>query len=99
MNERLRIALLLSVSILVYGNTLSDGFTLDDFLYIFDNPTVTNTSLATLFSATKAANPFRPVTFATLAFNWAAGGHMHWGYHLVNLLLHTGGHPAPVPGS
>ncbi len=89
MNERLRIALLLSVSILVYGNTLSNGFTLDDFLYIFDNPTVTNTSLAALFSATKAANVFRPVTFATLAFNWAAGGAHAWGYHLVNLLLHA----------
>ncbi len=89
MNERLRIALLLSVSILVYGNTLPNGFTLDDFLYIFDNPTVTNTSLAALFSATKAANVFRPVTFATLAFNWAAGGAHAWGYHLVNLLLHA----------
>jgi protein O-mannosyl-transferase len=87
-SERLRIALLLSVAALVYANTLPNDFTLDDYLYIFENPAVTGLSLKGLFAATKAANVFRPVTFATLAFNWAVGGAHAWGYHLLNLLLH-----------
>ena len=89
MNERLRIALLLSVAILVYANTLPNDFALDDYLYIFGNPAVTGPSLKGLFAATKDFNVFRPVTFATLALNLAAGGAHAWGYHLVNLLLHA----------
>ena len=65
MTERLRIALLLCVATLVYGNTLLDGFTMDDFLYIFMNPAVTHVSLKALFEATKSANVLRPFTFAT----------------------------------
>ncbi len=88
MNERLRIATLLGLTTLVYGNTLLNGFTLDDYLYIFNNPAVTSPSVSGLFAATKDSNVFRPVTFAALALNWAAGGANAWGYHLVNLLLH-----------
>ncbi|HMD43877.1 MAG TPA: tetratricopeptide repeat protein [Candidatus Acidoferrum sp.] len=89
MTERLRIALLVSVTALVYGNTLGNGFTLDDFLYIFQNPAVTRVSLKGLFEATQSANVFRPATFASLAVNWFAGGAHAWGYHFVNLLLHA----------
>src|SRR5258708_6586051 len=89
MNERLRIATLLGLTTLVYGNTLLNGFTLDDYLYIFFNPAVTSPSVRGLFAATKDFNVFRPVTFATLALNWPAGGAHAWGYHLVNLLLHA----------
>ncbi|HWY09291.1 MAG TPA: tetratricopeptide repeat protein [Candidatus Acidoferrales bacterium] len=89
MNERLRIATLLGLTTVVYGNTLLNGFALDDYLYIFNNPAVTSPSVRGLFAATKDFNVFRPVTFATLALNWAAGGAHAWGYHLVNLLLHA----------
>lgn len=89
MSERLRIATLLGLTTLVYGNTLVNGFALDDYLYIFYNPAVTSPSIKGLFAATRDFNVFRPVTFATLAFNWAVGGAHAWGYHLVNLLLHA----------
>ena len=89
MNERLRFATLLGLTTLVYGNTLLNGFTLDDYLYIFNNPAVTSPSVSGLFAATRDSNVFRPVTFAALALNWAAGGANAWGYHLVNLLLHA----------
>jgi protein O-mannosyl-transferase len=89
MNERLRIALLLTVAILVYVNTLVNEFALDDYLYIFNNPAVMNPSFHGLFSATKDFNVFRPLTFAALALNWAVGEAHAWGYHLVNLLLHA----------
>jgi len=89
MSERTRVALLLSVSILVYVNTLVNGFALDDGLYITRNPAVTHFSIQAIFEPHKEANVFRPVTFATLAFNWAIGGTHPWGYHAFNLLLHA----------
>lgn len=90
MNERLRIALLLAVVLLVYGNTLRNEFTQDDGLYVFNNPQVTHTSLRQLFEPNKFSNVFRPVTFATLALNWKVSGAQPFAYHLVNILLHAG---------
>ncbi len=90
MNERLRIALLLVVVMLVYGNTLRNEFTQDDGLYVFNNPQVTHTSLRQLFEPNKFSNVFRPVTFATLAMNWKVNGAQPFAYHLVNILLHAG---------
>ncbi len=85
----MRVALLLAVSMLVYGNTLLNGFTFDDDPYILRNPTVTNLSVKGLFVATRASNIFRPVSFATFALNWATGGVHPFSYHLINLLLHA----------
>ncbi|MGB2679268.1 MAG: tetratricopeptide repeat protein [Candidatus Acidiferrum sp.] len=89
MTERMRVALLLAVAMLVFGNTLLNGFTFDDDPYILHNPIVTNLSVSGLFHPTRASNIFRPVTFATFAFNLAAGGTHPFGYHLLNLLLHA----------
>ena len=89
MTERLRIALLLCLTGVVYANTLGNSFTMDDYLYIFSNPAVTHVSIKGLFEATKSANVLRPLTFASLAMNWILGGDHAWGYHLVNLLLHA----------
>lgn len=88
-SERFRVIALLAISILVYGNTVLNSFALDDFLYIFNNPAVTSPSLKLFFSATKDFNVFRPVTFISLALNWALGNSQAWGYHLVNVLLHA----------
>jgi protein O-mannosyl-transferase len=90
LDERWRILLLAGATAVVYGNTLGNGFAMDDFLYIFGNPAVTSPTLKSLFSATRAFNVFRPVTFATLALNYRIGGDHAWSYHLVNLLLHAG---------
>jgi len=89
-SERFRIIALVAASILVYANTLLNSFALDDFLYIFNNLAVTSPSLKLFFSATKDFNVFRPVTFISLALNWALGSTHASGYHLVNLLLHAG---------
>src|SRR5580693_645720 len=89
MNERWRVALLLAVAILVYGNTLLNSYTMDDELYILRNPAVTSPSLKGLFEATKSNNIFRPFTFATFALNWAVGGAQPLGYHFFNLLLNA----------
>jgi protein O-mannosyl-transferase len=89
MTERIRVALLLALATLVYGNTLLNGFTLDDNAYILHNPSVTSFSVRALLEPTKHNNVFRPATFVTFALNWAMGRSQPWGYHLVNILLHA----------
>jgi Tfp pilus assembly protein PilF len=90
MTERMRMALLAISATIVYANALLNSFTYDDFLYVLNNPGVTNPSFAGFFHATKFTNVFRPVTFFTFSLNWKLG-HIHAsGYHLFNLLLHVG---------
>lgn len=87
--ERLRIGALIAVTVLVYANTLVNGFTFDDNLYIFRTPVVSNFSVDGLFEPHRANNVLRPLTFATLALNWFLGGAHAFGYHLFNLLVHV----------
>jgi len=90
MKERVLVGLLLAAVVLVYSNTLVNKFAMDDELYILRNAQVTEPSLDRLFSPNPVSAVFRPVAFATLAFNWAIGGREPVGYHLLNLLLHAG---------
>jgi Tfp pilus assembly protein PilF len=90
MSERVRSLLLLTMSAVVYGNTLLNGFTLDDDAYILHNPAVTGFSIRGLLQPTLHNNVFRPTAFATFALNWAIGENRPFGYHLINLLLHAG---------
>ena len=85
----MRIALLLAIVALIYGNTLRNGFTMDDGVYILRNAQVTQPSVRGLFGANKTSNVFRPVTFATLALNWRLGGARPFGFHIFNLILHA----------
>ncbi len=87
MSERIRIALLWAAVLVAYGNSLPNGFTMDDNLYVLDNPMLTSFSVRGLFQPTSYNNVFRPFTFATFAFNWTVGGNHPFGYHLLNLLL------------
>src|ERR1700756_4734536 len=90
MKERFLTAVLLAAAVLAYANTLGNQFVMDDELYILRNPQVTDPSLLRLFSPNPVSAVFRPVTFATLAMNWALGGTNPAGYRLVNLLLQAG---------
>ncbi len=90
MKASLHIALLVVLVALVYANTLGNEFTMDDGLYVLQNPQVTSASVSGLFTPHKASNVFRPLTIATFAVNWALGGDQPFGYHLLNLLLHAG---------
>ena len=89
MKERLRVGLLLAAVALVYSNTLLNEFTMDDGLYVANNPQVTAPSVRALFTPNKISNVFRPVTFATLAWNQAMNGGKPFGFHLFNLMLHA----------
>lgn len=87
--EHWHVALLLAVATLVYGNSLLNSFTYDDFPYVLNNPAVTHPSLKGFLVATQGSNVFRPVAFVTLSLNWLLGDVHAFGYHLVNLLLHA----------
>jgi protein O-mannosyl-transferase len=87
-NEKTRVALLIAITILVYANTLANGFVYDDGYYVLHNQAVTAFSFRQLFHP-MGNNVFRPAMSASLALNWAAGGAQAFGYHLVNILLHV----------
>lgn len=89
MNERVRIWSLAVITALVYTNSLTNGFTLDDDANILKNPTVTAPSIHGLFTAA-SNNVFRPISFGTFALNWAMEGAHPFGYHLFNVALHVG---------
>ncbi|HUN63018.1 MAG TPA: tetratricopeptide repeat protein [Candidatus Sulfotelmatobacter sp.] len=89
MTEKKRIAVLLLVSVLVYLNTLGNGFTMDDDAYIFHNAGVTAHSFRVLFQPTWGSNLFRPFTYFTLMLNWLVGSDHPFGYHLFNVFLHA----------
>ncbi|HKF24594.1 MAG TPA: DUF1736 domain-containing protein, partial [Candidatus Acidoferrum sp.] len=85
----MQIAWLLGIAALIYGNSLGNGFTLDDELYILRNPQVTQHPIRLVFQPNTVSNVFRPVTFATLRLNWLVQGYQPFGYHLLNLFLHA----------
>ena len=88
-NLRKQILILVALTALAYGNSLFNDFTMDDELYILRNPQVTQHSLKLLFQPNAASHVFRPLTFASLALNWIIAGYQPFGYHLLNLALHT----------
>jgi tetratricopeptide (TPR) repeat protein len=90
MKDRLLIGILLAAVALAYGNILPNQFTMDDGLYVLSNSQVTEPSMRALLSTNQITNTFRPVTYATMALNWALGGPEPTGFHLLNLLLHAG---------
>jgi len=89
MNERTRIVVLLTVALLVYGNTLLNGFTYDDEAYVLRNQVVKTFNVHGLFQPTRSNNVLRPVTFGSFAVDWMIAGARPFWYHLVNVLLNA----------
>jgi protein O-mannosyl-transferase len=88
-SERTRVALLAAVSILVYVNSLLNGFTLDDGMYILGSKAVTGFDVKGLFTPVAFNNAFRPVTFFSFAVNWLLNGSKPFGYVFADLLLNA----------
>jgi len=82
------------VAVLVFANSLSNGFALDDIPLVRDNPGIHSLSgLPSLFArgywpGDAAAGLYRPLTLASLALNRALTGPGAWGFHAGNVLLH-----------
>jgi protein O-mannosyl-transferase len=89
LSERARPYVLLTLALLVYANTLANGFTYDDEGYVLRSQAVQTFSLAKLFGPTSGNHIYRPFAFSTFAANWAISGAQPFAYHLVNILLHA----------
>ncbi|GFY46434.1 protein O-mannosyl-transferase Tmtc3 [Trichonephila inaurata madagascariensis] len=97
--ERVGPLLLAALVALCYSNSLSCGFAYDDIAAIRDNRDLRpHTSLTNIFFNDFWGMPikkegshksYRPLTVLTFRANYAVHGLRPFGYHLVNVLLHT----------
>lgn len=88
------ILIILSVSVIIYANTLKNGFVYDDVNTIVNNHLIKNFSnLPLLFGenyfAQSGEMSYRPVVTFTYFMDYAVYGLKPWGFHLTNLLLHA----------
>jgi Flp pilus assembly protein TadD len=81
---------------LVYLNSLSNGFALDDLPLVRDNPEIRSPARLTAHflqpywpQGGEASGLYRPVTIVSLNVNRAITGPAPLGYHAGNLLLHA----------
>lgn len=82
------------VPLLVYANSLGNGFTFDDHAIVEDNPSILSLDLVHIFSVPywpnrEHAGLYRPLTTLSLAFNYAIHRFDPLGYHGINVLLHV----------
>ncbi len=77
-------ALVLTMFVVAYSDTLHHSFQFDDYNIIVNNDKIFHLDLPTIISS----NYFRPVLFVTFALNYHFGAADPFGYHLVNLGLH-----------
>lgn len=83
------------LSLLLYGNSASNGFALDDDSILVDNPAIRSLArVPELFAAdywepTVKSGLYRPLVTLSYALNHAVGGFDPLGYHWVNIALHA----------
>lgn len=82
-----------------FGAALDNGFYYDDLHQIVENPFIRDVGIIPeLFSdiALSSRNPvfegyhYRPLLLSTFVLNYAWGGILPFGYHLLNLFFHVG---------
>lgn len=79
--------LFLLAAFVLYGNTLSGAFHFDDFIFIVQNPELTDPfAVRTIWEEGSA--PTRFVTYWTFAWNYYFHQYDVTGYHVVNILIH-----------
>ncbi|MBL9203180.1 MAG: tetratricopeptide repeat protein [Opitutaceae bacterium] len=73
-----------------YVNSLQAPFVLDDLTTIAANPTIRSLSPLrdVLFPPGEIYSAGRPVLNLSFALNYAIGGHVVGGYHVINLVIH-----------
>ena len=79
---------------LAYCNTFHASWHFDDYPNIVNNPKIQITEFNTQALVRSMQHPggaayWRPLAYLTFALNWFAGGTEVFGYHLVNILLHS----------
>jgi protein O-mannosyl-transferase len=89
--------LLVAACVLAYANGLNGNFTYDDKAIVRDNPRIQSWSeLPKIFTkhyfggTLATGTAYRPIDLLSLAANFAIHGKSSFGYHVTNLLLHSG---------
>jgi protein O-mannosyl-transferase len=88
---RWRAVVVILAGVLVYANSLSSPFLFDDTNSIIGNPQIRRLWPLSVPLSPPRDTPVagRPLVNLAFAVNYAAGGLEPWGYHAVNLLIHT----------
>ena len=98
--SQIGVLLITIISILVYSNTFNATWHLDDYPNIIENPGIHPVKLnfesiiQSLHASVdggsyKSDSIYRPVAMFTFALNWYAGEDRVFGYHIVNILVHS----------
>ncbi len=82
--RRVSFLVLVALTLLIYGQSLSVPFLFDDFRIIERNPAIRD--LSGMLSLKSLSS--RPLVDLTLALNYAAGKLEPAGYHILNILFH-----------
>lgn len=83
--------------VLVHGNTLANGFVIDDTAFVVRNPIIRDLAnvpqmfTSGFWESTSASVHwlYRPMVTLSYAVNYSLGGLDPFGFHLVNVLLHA----------
>jgi tetratricopeptide (TPR) repeat protein len=87
--------IIILVTILCFANSLSGEFICDDHVLIEENPDIKAISnifhllLGTYWGEGNPNGLYRPLTHISFALNFFVNGLNTYGYHLVNILVHT----------
>ena len=77
------------LTLIAYAPALRDGFVFDDGLLITENPMVRADDGLYRFWYTTEAPDYYPLTWSLWWLEWQEFGRDPFGYHLVNVLLHS----------
>lgn len=98
--SQIGILLIIIITVLAYSNTFNAAWHFDDYPNIIDNPgihpgelnfeSIVRSLHASMDGGSYNGDSiYRPVAMFTFALNWLAGKDRVFGYHIVNLLIHT----------
>lgn len=95
--RRVMVLSIIGITLLVYANSLFNGFAYDDTWIVAQNTRVHQlTDLRAILltpywpSFGSELGLYRPFTILAFAVEWAIGGGAPWVFHLANVLLHAG---------
>lgn len=90
------LAALVIVPLLAYASSLSNGFVWDDIVVVVENPLLKSLKSIPQLLLSQDTFPgvltgyYRPFTYLTFLFDATVWGLNPFGFHLTNVLLHTG---------
>lgn len=98
-NPKLSTLVVAIISLLVYMNTIYNGFVYDDFFQVINNPWIRDVRhLPDIFLTSNwgfresgwVSNYYRPLMHVIYTADYLLFGLRPWGFHLTNIIFHTG---------